>query len=51
MVNDAAIAVLVEDDYQGMDYVDFFSLIKIDGRWKIVNKTFAMTGLTAPKGP
>jgi hypothetical protein len=41
--------VLAEDDYQGMNYVNFFSLVKVEGRWKIVNKTFAMTGLaTSP---
>ncbi len=44
VVEDAAVAVLAEDDYHGMDYVDYFSLIKVDGAWKIVNKLFAVTG-------
>ena len=27
-------------DYPTVTYVDFFALLKIDGEWKIVNKTF-----------
>jgi Putative lumazine-binding len=46
VVEDAAVAVLAEDDYLGVDYVNFFSLIKIDGTWKIVTKLFAVTGQT-----
>jgi putative lumazine-binding protein len=45
VVGDAGVAVLAEDDYQGMNYVNFFSLVKLEGRWRIANKTFAMTGL------
>ena len=33
---------------QHMELVDFFSLAKIDGRWWIVNKTFAHTGGEPP---
>jgi len=44
VVEDAAVAVLALDDYHGMDYVDFLSLIKVDGTWKIVIKLFAVTG-------
>jgi hypothetical protein len=40
VVEDAAVAVLAEDDYLGVDYVNFFSLIKINGTWKIVTKLF-----------
>ena len=47
VVGDAAVAVLAEDDYQSADYVNFFSLIKLDGTWKIVVKVFAVTGPTA----
>ena len=46
VVGDAAVAVLAEDDYQGVDYVNFFSLVKLDGTWKIVTKVFAVTGPT-----
>jgi Putative lumazine-binding len=46
VVEDAAVAVLAEDDYLGVDYVNFFSLIKRDGTWKIVTKLFAVTGQT-----
>ena len=48
VVDDAAVAKLAEDNYIGMDFVDFFSLSKSDGHWKIVNKTFAFTGGTPP---
>jgi Putative lumazine-binding len=49
IVGDAGVAVLAEDDYQGMNYVNFFSLVKLEGRWRIANKTFTMTGLaTSP---
>ena len=42
---DAAVAVLTEDGLWGaVSCVDFFSLARIDGTWKIVNKTFAQTG-------
>jgi hypothetical protein len=29
--------------------MDFFNLAKIDGRWQIVNKTFAHTGGEPPE--
>jgi hypothetical protein len=48
-VGDAAVAVLAEDGFWGTaSFVDFFSLTRTDGRWKIVNKTFAITGGTLP---
>jgi hypothetical protein len=47
-VGDAAVAVLEEQDYMGCDFVDFFSLARIDGRWQIVNKTYAHTGGEPP---
>jgi hypothetical protein len=48
-VGDAAAATLVEDGFWGrVSFVDFFSLAKIDGRWWIVNKTFAHTGGEPP---
>lgn len=36
----AAVATLVEEGYLAHDFVDYFSLMKIDGDWKIVNKIF-----------
>jgi hypothetical protein len=24
----------------GLDFIDYFHLVKVDGRWKIVSKTF-----------
>jgi hypothetical protein len=48
-VGDAAVAVLAEDGFWGTaSFVDFFSLARIDGTWKIVNKTFAFTGGKLP---
>jgi Putative lumazine-binding len=39
VVNDAAIAIVVLD-YPSVKYTDYMSLLKINGEWKIVNKTF-----------
>lgn len=46
---DAAFAVVDEDGFWGaLSFVDYFSLARIDGSWKIVNKTFAQTGGSLP---
>jgi len=47
---DAGMAVLVETDYLGCDFVNYFSVARIDGRWMITNKTYAHTG-GAPPAP
>lgn len=48
-VGDAAMAAVAEDGFWGaVSFVDFFNLAKIDGRWLIVNKTFAHTGGEPP---
>ena len=39
---------LVETDYFGCDFVDFFTVARIEGRWWITNKTYAHTGGTPP---
>jgi hypothetical protein len=42
---DAAIVTIEEHGFWGaLSFVDYFSLARIDGSWKIVNKTFAQTG-------
>jgi hypothetical protein len=46
---DAGVAVLVETDYLGCDFVDYFSVARIDGRWMITNKTYAHTGGAPPE--
>ena len=46
---DAGVAVLVETDYLGHDFVDYFSVARIDGVWQITNKTYADMGLTQPE--
>ncbi len=48
VVGDAGVAVLVETDYFGCDFVDYFSVARIDGRWQITNKTYAHTGGEPP---
>jgi hypothetical protein len=49
-VGDAAFAVLQEDGFLGtVSFTDFFTLARIDGAWKIVNKTFAHTGGEPPE--
>jgi len=48
---DAATAVVTEDGAWGsVSFVDYFTLARIDGRWQIVNKTFAHTGGQPPAG-
>jgi hypothetical protein len=48
---DAAIVTLEEEGFWGaLSFVDFFSVARIDGSWRIVNKTFAHTGGSLPEG-
>jgi len=48
---DAATAVVTEEGAWGsVSFVDYFTLARIDGDWKIVNKTFAHTGGEPPTG-
>lgn len=48
VAGDAGVAVLVEHDYLGCDFVDYFTVARIDGRWWITNKTYAHTGGSMP---
>jgi hypothetical protein len=48
-VGDAATAVVEEEGFWGtVSFTDFFTLSRIDGSWKIVNKTFVHTGGEPP---
>jgi putative lumazine-binding protein len=48
-VGDAALAVVEEEGYWGtVSFTDFFTLARIEGTWKIVNKTFVHTGGEPP---
>jgi len=50
-VGDAATARVEEEGCWGnVSFVTFLSLAKIDGSWKVVNKTFAHTGGELPQG-
>jgi Putative lumazine-binding len=47
--DDVASATLSEEGFWGtVSFVDFFALARIDGAWKIVNKTFVHTGGEPP---
>jgi Putative lumazine-binding len=49
---DAAGAIVVEENHLGtLTFVDFFTLCRSDGRWRIVNKTFAHTAGEMPALP
>jgi hypothetical protein len=46
---DVASVVLAEEGFWGtVSFVDFFALARIDGDWKIVNKSFVHTGGEPP---
>ena len=46
---DAATATVVEDGFWGtLSFVTFLTLARIEGRWRMVNKTFAHTGGEMP---
>ena len=46
---DAATATVAEDGFWGtLSFVSFLALARIEGRWRIVNKTFAHTGGELP---
>ncbi len=46
---DAACASVTEENHLGtLAFADFFTLCHSDGRWRIVNKTFAHTGGEMP---
>ena len=40
VIGDVATATLVETNFLGSDFVDFFQFIRADGEWKIISKTF-----------
>jgi Putative lumazine-binding len=47
--DDAASAIVSEDGFWGtVSFVTFLSLARIDGMWKVVNKTFVHTGGEPP---
>jgi hypothetical protein len=47
---DVAVATIVEDGCWGqVSFVDYLSLVRIGGEWKIVTKIFALTGGQMPR--
>jgi len=48
-LGDVATATVLEEGYWGtVSFVDFLSLCRVEGTWKIVNKTFAHIGGEPP---
>ena len=39
-ITDNAASVKVEEDYPNSKYIDYLSLLKFDGEWRIVNKIY-----------
>lgn len=40
-IGESAATVRLElDNWTGLRFTDFFTLLKVDGEWKIINKTF-----------
>ena len=37
---DMALVAKITLEYPGVTFTDYMSLVKVDGEWKIVNKTF-----------
>ena len=48
LTGDVGVAVLVETDYLGCDFVDYFTVARLDGRWQITQKSYAVTGGLPP---
>ncbi len=48
LTGDAGVAVLTETDYMGCDFVNYFAVTRIDGRWWITHKNYAHTGGQPP---
>ena len=49
-LGDVATATVAEEGYWGtVSFVDFLNLCRIEGTWKIVNKTFAHVGGEPPE--
>jgi len=48
LAHEAGVAVLMETDFLGCDFVTFFSVAKVEGKWWITNKTYTCTGRTTP---
>lgn len=46
--NCASVEVLQENCY-GVNYTNYFQLLKIDGQWLIVSKAYDVTGKVTPK--
>ena len=50
LTGDVGVAVLVETDYFGCDFVDYFTVARIEGTWRITQKSYAVTGGPTAEG-
>jgi hypothetical protein len=48
LTGDAGVVVLVEKNYFGCDFVDYFSVARTKGVWQIISKTYQVTGGAPP---
>ena len=48
LTGDVGVVVLIEKDYFGCDFVDYFSVARVKGVWQIVNKTYQVTSGAPP---
>lgn len=46
----AAMATLLEENYYGIDYTIFFTLVRYDGTWRITSKTYSQMPPVEPQG-
>ena len=44
VTSDVGVAVLAETDYFGCDFVDYFTFVRLDDRWRITSKSYAHIG-------
>ncbi|MEO8106527.1 MAG: nuclear transport factor 2 family protein [Actinomycetes bacterium] len=49
IAGDAAVATLREENYYGVDYTIFFTLVRYDGVWQITTKTHSQIPPVAPR--
>jgi hypothetical protein len=48
LTGDTGVVILVEKDYFGCDFVDYFTVARTKGVWQIVNKAYQVTGGAPP---
>ena len=44
IAGDVGVVTLAETDYFGCDFIDYFTVARLDGRWQITSKSYEHTG-------